>query len=85
MRNYSSLNITYLAKDRLAIEQAFPQRMRHNGGSFGPGFEVTKSSSYEFDPPLTKEEIVGLTAKLVDLGVKSFEFVDVTSLGEDLR
>jgi hypothetical protein len=83
MRNYDSLDITYCTKDREAIEQTLPARAKLGGGTSGPGFEHTKSNSYDFYPTLTKEEIIDLAAKLIDLNVKSFAFQDTSSLGRD--
>ena len=83
MRNYNELYITYSVKNQQEIEKALPDRAKVSGGCCGPGFEITTSTAYEFEPPLTLNEIVGLTARLISLDVKNFRFSDVASLGKD--
>jgi hypothetical protein len=77
MRNYTELHITYVKGELHGIAATLPKRARRSGGVRG----CNNSNSYSFEPPLTKEEIVGLTSRLVDLDVKKFTFEDTCSLG----
>ncbi|MBS3074990.1 hypothetical protein J4429_00865 [Candidatus Pacearchaeota archaeon] len=47
MRNYHSLDITHLAKDRKIIEAVLLDRYKPYGGECGSN---TVKSGYEFDP-----------------------------------
>lgn len=79
MRNYTVLHATYVRGQAEQIKSVLPERANVCGGVRGL---TNDSDSYDFEPPLTQDEMVGLTGKLIDLGVKKFSFEDTRSLGE---
>lgn len=59
------------------VEDVLPKRYKRAGGAVGV---MNPSRGYEFNPPLTRDEIKELAEKLYDIQVKSFTFTDVRSL-----
>ena len=88
MRNYTSLHIT--VSDR-GVAEKFEESLDEIQNISIDGWvtydvEIYKENPsylYKFDHGLTKNEIVGLTKKLIDLGVKSFSFENTDSLHRD--
>ena len=88
MRNYTSLSITVLNR---SVAEKFEESLDEIQNTSVECWEIGGATiykenlcySYKFDKGLTKNEIVGLTKKLINLGVKSFSFEDTVSLRQD--